>query len=182
MDFDQLEAARDVLLAVDRGVRRLDQRRLAHAARAPQKRVVGGQRAGEAPGVLDQKVAHPVDAAQERDVDAVDARDGRQRAAVGAPDEGFRGVEIGRGRGRRREPLERVGDAGEKVGLALERRQRVGSSVKLQRALPQIGAKLQRPAGKRNRFAPGFGSCLSCATATTRRTASMTACGRSIWI
>ena len=121
MDLDQLEAAGDALLAVDRGVRRLDQRRLAHAARAPQQRIVGGERAGEAAGVLDQEIAHPVDAAQERDVDPVDALNRRQRAAVGAPDERFRRVEIGRGRGRRREPVERVGDAGEEgVGSGLE--------------------------------------------------------------
>ena len=79
-------------------MRRLDQRRLAHAARAPQQRIIGGQGAREPAGVFDQEVAHPVDAAQERDVDPVDPQDGRERAAVGAPDEGFRRVEIGRGR------------------------------------------------------------------------------------
>jgi hypothetical protein len=94
MDLDQLEAPRDVCLAIDRGVRRLDQRRLAHAARAPQKRIVGGQPAGEALRVLDQKVAHPVDPAQNRKVDAVDPRDGRQRGAVGAPDKGLRRLEV----------------------------------------------------------------------------------------
>ena len=69
------------------------------------------------------EIAHPVDAAQQRDVDAVDARDRRERAAVGAPDEGVGGGEIGRGSRGGREPLQRVGDAGEEVGLALERRQ-----------------------------------------------------------
>ena len=44
--------------------------------------------------VLDQKVAHPVDPAQERKIDAVDARDRRQRAAIGAPDESLRRLEI----------------------------------------------------------------------------------------
>ena len=55
-------------------------------------------------GVLDQRIAHPVDAAQERDVDAVDPQDRGERAAVGAPDERLRSVEIGRGRrgGRQR--------------------------------------------------------------------------------
>ena len=116
MDFNELEAPVDVFLAVDRGVRRLDQRRLAHAARAPQQRVVGGQPAREAAGVLDQKIAHPVDAAQEREIDAVDARDGGERPALGAPDEGLRRLEIRRRRMRGREPLERVGDAAEEGG------------------------------------------------------------------
>ena len=58
---------------VDRGVHCLDQRRLAHAARAPQKHVVGGQAGGETLGVVDQDVAHAVDAADQADVDAVDA-------------------------------------------------------------------------------------------------------------
>ncbi len=59
---------------IDRGVGRLDERRLAHAPRAPQQRIVGGQPLGEALGVLHQDVAHPVDALQKRHVDAVDAR------------------------------------------------------------------------------------------------------------
>ncbi len=52
----------------------LDQRRFAHAARAPQQRIVGRQAAGEALGVLDQHVAHPVDALEQRHLDAVDPR------------------------------------------------------------------------------------------------------------
>ena len=123
VDLDQFEAPRDLALAVDRGVRRLDQRRLAHAARAPQQRIVGGKSAGEALGVLDQKVAHPVDPAQERDIDAVDARNGREGACVGAPHESLGRVEVGLRRSRGREPVERLGDAAEEVGLALERRQ-----------------------------------------------------------
>ena len=120
MDLDQLEAAGDFAFAVDRGMGRLDQRRFAHTPRAPQKRIVGRQAASEALGVLDQKVAHPVDPAQERKVDAVDARDRRQRAAVGAPDEGLGRLEIGLRRGRRRGALKRFGDTAEEVGLAFE--------------------------------------------------------------
>ena len=49
--------------------------------RAPHRSaLLAGRRAGEALGVLDQKVAHPIDPAQERDVDAVDARNRRERA------------------------------------------------------------------------------------------------------
>ena len=73
VDLDQLEASGDGRLPVDRGMRGLDQRRLAHAARAPEQRVVGRQAVGEALGVLDQEIAHPVDAAQKRKIDAVDA-------------------------------------------------------------------------------------------------------------
>ena len=144
MDLDQFQAPRDLALSVDRGVRSLDQRRLAHAARAPEQRIVGGKGAREALGVLDQKVAHPVDPAQERDIDAVDVRNRRKGARVGAPDEGLGRVEIGFVRGSGREAIERLGDAAEEVGLALERRQGMiqfegGGPV----ALPQGGAKLQ---------------------------------------
>ena len=92
-------------------MRGFDQRRLAHAARAPQQRVVGRQARGEALGVLDQHVAHAVDALEQRHVDAVDARHRREPAPVGMPDEGIGGGEIGRGRRLRRQPLERGGDA-----------------------------------------------------------------------
>ena len=143
MDFNELEAPGDVLLAIDRRMRRLDQRRLAHAARAPQQRIVGGQAAGEALGVLDQKIAHPVDPAQDRNVDAVDARNGRQRAAVGAPDEGLGRLEIGLRRGRGRVALKRLGDAAEEVGLAFERRQGKIQFKLRAEALPQARAKLQ---------------------------------------
>ena len=123
MDLDQLETARDAGLAIDRGMRRFDQRRFAHAPRAPEERVVRRQSASEATRILDQKIAHPIDAAQERNVDAVDARDRCERPPVRAPDEGFGRVEIGlRGSGGR-VTLERFGDAAEEVGLAFERRQ-----------------------------------------------------------
>ena len=48
VNLDQLQPAFADAAAIDLGVRRLDQRRLAHAARAPQQGVVGGQAAGEA--------------------------------------------------------------------------------------------------------------------------------------
>ncbi len=70
---------------VDRGMRGLDQRRLAHAARAPEQRVVGRQPAREALGILDQHVAHPVDALEQRHLDAVDrAAPARAAARPGA--------------------------------------------------------------------------------------------------
>ena len=60
MDLDELELAAG--LVVDEMMRGLDERALAHAARAPQQRVVGGQPLGEALGILDQDVARQIDA------------------------------------------------------------------------------------------------------------------------
>jgi len=57
-----------------------------------------------------------------RKIDAIDPGDRRQDPALGAPDESFGRVERWRRRGRRRQPLEGVGDAAKKVGLALESR------------------------------------------------------------
>ena len=95
VDLDQLQPAR---AGGAGGHERGLGQRLSPVPRTPQSSTwLAGRARGEAAGVLDQKVAHPVDAAQERDVDAVDALDGGERAAVGAPDEGFGRVEIGRG-------------------------------------------------------------------------------------
>ena len=73
---------------------RLDQRRLAHAARAPQQRVVGRQPAREALGVLDQHVAHAVDALEQRHLDAIDLGDRDEPPPVRMPGERVGGVEI----------------------------------------------------------------------------------------
>src|SRR5579864_272049 len=90
----------------DRRMGRLDQRRFAHAARAPQQRVVRGQAAGKALGVLDQQIAHPVDALEQRHLDPVDAAHGRKPAPLRVPDEGFGGGKIRRRLSRRRETFE----------------------------------------------------------------------------
>ena len=58
--------------AIDQMMRRLDQRALAHAARAPQQGVVGGQPLGKAARVLDQDVAREVDPLEQADIDPVD--------------------------------------------------------------------------------------------------------------
>ena len=101
VDLDQLQPVGRLAVDIDAGMRRLHQRRLAHAARAPQQRVVGGQAVGEALGVLDQDVAHPVDALEQAEIDAADARHRRQ-PAVRMPDEGVGAAErIGRAGGRR---------------------------------------------------------------------------------
>ena len=116
MDLDQFKPVGRLAVQIDAGMRRLDQRRFAHAARSPQQRIVGGKAVGEALGVLDQDVAHPLDPLQKTEVDAADPRHRRQ-PPVGVPDEGVGGGEgIGRIRGRRgggqvcRDRLERASD------------------------------------------------------------------------
>ena len=54
---------------VDLGVHGLDQRGLAHAACAPEQRVVGRQAAREAQGVLEQDFALAFDALEQDQVD-----------------------------------------------------------------------------------------------------------------
>ncbi len=121
MDLDELERgafgmARE--FGVDAGVRRLHQRRLAHAARAPQQGIVGRQPLGEALGILHQHVAHAVDALEQRHLDAVDVRHRRQAASVGMPYEGVRAGKIGHDGALRRQPFERVGNAREDVAVS----------------------------------------------------------------
>src|SRR4029079_8131610 len=65
MDLDEGERASP--LGVDLAMDRLDQRALAHAARAPEESVVGRPAGREAAGVVEQDVAHPIDADQERE-------------------------------------------------------------------------------------------------------------------
>ena len=95
VNLDQLQPVGRLAIGVDAGMRGLDQRRFAHAARAPQQRVVGGQAIGEALGVLDQDVAHPVDALEQAEIDAADARH-RREPAVRMPDKGIGAVERSR--------------------------------------------------------------------------------------
>ena len=128
MDLDQLETAGDALSRLIAACAALTSDDLPMPRAPHSSALLAGSARAKRRGVLDQEIAHPVDAAQERDVDAVDALNRRQRAAVGAPDERFRRVEIGRGGRGGREALERNGDAGEEVGLAFERRQGSGCS------------------------------------------------------
>ena len=67
---------------------RLDQRTLAHAPGAPQQGVVSRQAGGETPGVVEQDIAHPVDALEQRQIDGVDRVDRLQGAGLRVPDEG----------------------------------------------------------------------------------------------
>ena len=93
------------------GLRGLDQRRLAHAARAPQQGVVGRQALGEAARVVEQLLGGPVDALEQAERLAVDVRHGQEGLRARLPHEG-----LGRGEleGRRRprgHALERRGEA-----------------------------------------------------------------------
>ena len=92
-------------------VHRLDERGLAHAARAPQQRVVGGQPPGEALGVLGELRRDVLETLEQRQGHAVDLADRLEGVPLRMPHEGFRGLEIGlRGPGRR-QPLERCGQS-----------------------------------------------------------------------
>ena len=92
VDLDQLETAPE--LAVDRGMDRLDERALAHAAGPPEQRIVGRQAGREAPGVLEQDVANSIDSLQEIEIDPVDLRDLAQAIAGGVPDKGGMGTQV----------------------------------------------------------------------------------------
>ena len=117
MDFDQFQAP-----SGEFRVDGLDEGAFAHAARAPEQGVVGRKPARETFRIVEQKIAHAVDAAQKRQFDAVDLRHRLHRRRRGVPDKGVGGVEIGRDARWRREPVERVGDASEQGG-------RIGSGV-----------------------------------------------------
>src|SRR5262249_8575172 len=92
MDFDQHPRARP--RPVELAVHRLDERALAGAAGAPQKDVVGGKARGKAPRIVEQDVAHAVDAAQELEIDAIDRGYRLQPFGIGMPDEGVGGADV----------------------------------------------------------------------------------------
>ncbi len=113
MDFDELERSRlgrRPDLAADLGMDRLDQGALARAPRAPEQRIVGGEPLGEAGGVVEERVPHPVDALEQADGQAIDRHDGQERLRLGLPNEGLRPVEVGLSRRGGRKPLQRPRD------------------------------------------------------------------------
>src|SRR5262245_48246740 len=115
MDFHELEPGD---LAMDC----LDQRTLAHAASAPQQRVVGGKALSEAERVGEERIAHAVDALEQRQLHAVDVGYRLKAPALGLPDEGLGGGEIGPSRPealqRARNPLQNAGEGLLKVHVA----------------------------------------------------------------
>ena len=96
---------------VDLRMDRLHQRGLAHAARAPQQRIVGGQAPGETLRIFHQQVAHEVDAPQQADVHTVHLRHRREAAGGRMPDEGVRRRKVDAGVGLGGEAVEGAGDA-----------------------------------------------------------------------
>ena len=85
MDFDELQLSR----ATECAMRGLDQRGFAHAARAPEQSVVGGQSLREAPRVGEQEIARAVDPLKQAELDAIDLRHRRETCRRGAPDKGL---------------------------------------------------------------------------------------------
>src|SRR5690606_12300785 len=75
---------------------------------------------GEALGVVDQDVAHMVDAANEVYVDPVDDVDRLQVAGIGLPDEAVGGAEVGLRRRRRRKAADRLDEALQLVVQGIE--------------------------------------------------------------
>ena len=123
MDFDQLQLARRVgrHFGQHGGVDRLHQRAFAHAARAPQQRVVGGKSQRELLGIVQQDVAHMLDAAQQIEIDPADRGDRHQAVALGMPGKGVGQRQVDRRRRRRRQTVERVGDAAqEEIAIGRE--------------------------------------------------------------
>ena len=116
MDLDELQvrALRPQLLgepAAHVGVHRLDERGLAHPARAPQQCVVCRQTLGEAFGVVAELARDRVEALQERERHPVDLAYRLERLAWGIPNERLGSLEVGLLRARRGKPLERGGKA-----------------------------------------------------------------------
>ena len=110
MNFDQHQPVRCFTAAIDFFMHRFDQAGLAHAARAPQQRIVGGKAGGEMPCVGQQGVTLVLHAFQQAQIDMGDMRHGDQPALRRLPD---KGVALGQlaGDGSRRQPLQRIGDA-----------------------------------------------------------------------
>ena len=105
----QLQAAR-VLRRHD-SVHRLDERALAHSSGTPQQGIVGRQAAGEAPRVVEQDVADPVDALEQRELQPIDLGHGLKPRAVGVPDKSIRQLKPRIVRPGGRETLQRFRDA-----------------------------------------------------------------------
>jgi hypothetical protein len=90
---------RHLAVAVDGGVGRLHQRGLAHAARAPQQRVVGRQALGEA-AVFSISVSRARSMPRSSTISTRFTRGRGQPWPLRVPDKGVGGGEVGRLRGR----------------------------------------------------------------------------------
>lgn len=114
MDLHQLD--RRLSLGCDLGVHLgmacLHQRALAHAARAPQECIVGGQAAREAQRVVEKLIARAVDALQQANLHAADPRHRFEPLGISMPDEGVGGIEVRTGGARGSHALQGLRDAG----------------------------------------------------------------------
>ena len=97
------------MIGADRAMHRLDEGALAHAARAPQQGVVGGQPLGEAARVGEQQVPLALDALEQGKGQPVDTAHGQEALALRLPDEGLGRVEIRLARARWGKALEHIG-------------------------------------------------------------------------
>ena len=88
VDLDQLQAR-------EAAVNGLDQRALAHAACAPQERVIGGKAPGETLGIRQEHVAAAVDALEERQRHPIDRPDRQKGPGVRLENEGIGGLKVG---------------------------------------------------------------------------------------
>ena len=111
VDLDKLQCGRR-----NAGVRGLDEGGFAHAASAPEQRIIGGQSHCEALGIGEELRRHVIDAFEERQGNAADIRDGVECIALGIPDECGGGHEVRRCGRRWGQALERIRNAGEGVG------------------------------------------------------------------
>ena len=118
VDFDELQRIAPARAAALLHLRmhRLDQRAFAHAARAPEQRIVGRKPAREILRVRKQRAGHPVHRLQQPDGHPVDMRHGQEPVLFRKPRKRVRRGEIRHGRRRRRQALQRFGNA-EQCGL-----------------------------------------------------------------
>ena len=110
VDLDQHQMLRLGPAAIDFFVHGLDQAGFAHAAGAPQKRVVGRQPLGEMAGVGQQDFALRLDAFQQAEIDMGDVRHGDEAPLCRLPHKGAAGRQFLRHRGRGH-PFQCRGDA-----------------------------------------------------------------------
>ena len=113
MNFDKRQAFAVLALRVDLRVDRLHERTLAHAARAPQKRIVGGKSVGEPACVFKKRIASRIDPLEEGKRQAGNGCDRKEPAMRRLPEE--RVAVAGRFglQWRGRQPLQRRGDPGQ---------------------------------------------------------------------
>ena len=154
VDLDELQQPGILAEArIDRGMGGLDQRRLAHAARAPQQRVVGGQAAAKR-SVFSIRMSRMRSMPLRSDMSTRLTRGtGASLRRIGIPDEGVGDGEIGRFRRLRREPLQRRRDALENVGVGDEAGELLGADMEQPflvaphsgaGARPQAGSAVQK--------------------------------------